>query len=139
MEDIQQYYLKKRYTNELNGINHFMKCYPDDQYEDVLRLKNELQNKLKNLENKPKITQSNSQNDLNSLFDKIDKKVQMQDWKRIPKYIQNEKIKNYVDNKCDNADTYKLILDRIKKGKIKSSHVKYNKETCEIDHIENIS
>ena len=26
-----------------------------------------------------------------------------------------------------------------KKGKIKSSHVKYNKETCEIDHIENIS
>ena len=52
-------------------------------------LKNELQNKLKNLENKPKITQNNSQNDLNSLFDKIDKKVQMQDWKRIPKYIQN--------------------------------------------------
>ena len=37
MEDIQQYYLKKRYTNELNGITNFMKCYPDDQYEAAMK------------------------------------------------------------------------------------------------------
>ena len=141
MEEIQKYYTKKRYTNELDDINNFIKIYSDKKYDDIMKLKTDLIDKIKELDNAPNIVQNKSQNDLNSLFEKIDKKVQMQDWKRIPKYIQNEKIKDYVDSNSnyDNKNYYKKILERIRSGKIKCAHIKYNKDTCKIDEILNIS
>lgn len=138
MEEVQQYFAKKRYTNEINDIDIFIKKYPNEKYDDVIQLKKELNNDLNSLSNKKIQQETKSNNELNNLFDKIDQKVQMQDWKKIPKYIQNNKIKEYVELNFKNKSTYKDILSKIKAGKIKICHIKYNQDTCQIDSISNL-
>ena len=138
MEEVQQYFAKKRYTNEINDIDIFIKKYPNEKYDDVIQLKKELTNDLNSLSNKKIQQETKSNNELNNLFDKIDQKVQMQDWKKIPKYIQNDKIKEYVKLNLTDKSAYKDILSKIKAGKIKTSHIHYNQETCQIDSISNL-
>lgn len=139
MEDAQAYFTNQRDLRELNDVNNFLSNNTNSKYTDVIELKEQLENNIKLYKTpKKKVNIDNSQNDLNGLFDKIDKKIQMCDWKKLPKYIQNDKIKEYISNKYDKSEynyMYKLILEKIKSHKIKGSDIKYNKETCEIDEI----
>lgn len=139
MEEVQTYFANKQDMSELQDINNFLETRNESDYPDIVKIKNNL---LKNITSREKqdtqIPMNKSQQELNSLFDKIDKKVQMQDWRKLPKYIQNDKIKEYVEMKIEKSkqsDTYKQILEGIKNHKIKRTHIKYNKELCQIDEI----
>lgn len=139
MEDVQAYFKNQRDTRELEDINNFLKDNKGEQYTEINQLQKTLMKNIKMYKTpKKEVPINNAQNELNGLFDKIDKKIQMCDWRKLPKYIQNDKIKEYISQKFDKSDydkMYKQILEKIKNHKIKGSDIKYNKETCQIDII----
>lgn len=139
MDDVQAYFKNQRDTRELEDVNNFLKDNKGEQYTEINQLQKTLMKNIKMYKTPIKeIPISNSQNELNGLFDKIDKKIQMCDWRKLPKFIQNDKIKEYISRKFDKSEydkTYKQILVKLKSHKIKGSDIKYNKETCQIDEI----
>ena len=139
MEEVQTYFKNQRDSRELDDVNNFIKTHTGEQYLEIHELQKTLVKNIKMYKTpKKEVPINNAQNELNGLFDKIDKKIQMCDWRKLPKYIQNDKIKEYISRTFDKSDydkMYKQILEKIKNHKIKGSYIKYNKETCQIDKI----
>lgn len=139
MEDVQSYFKNQRDMRELEDVNNFLEKNKNEEFTEINELQKTLIKNVKMYKTpKTKITIDNSQNELSGLFDKIDKKIQMRDWRKLPKFIQNDKIKEYISRKFDKSEydkMYKQILVKLKSHKIKGSDIKYNKETCQIDEI----
>lgn len=139
IEEIQRSFLKKRNLNEIADINFFLNNKSNNIYDDLNKHISILENENENLsKSKSEISKNKSANDLNDLFDKIDQKVQQQDWNKLPNYIQKDKIREYVNmlTHINNKNNYyKQILDKIKSKSIKRKDIIYNVKTCRIEDI----
>lgn len=137
-EEIQTNFKKKRNLNEINDIDSFLK-YSNTNYSELIKIKDSLELDNLNLSNsKNSMTKNKSANDLNDLFDKINKKVLQQEWGKLPNYIQNDKLREYVNSLPDIEDTsiyYKELLQKIKSKEIKKKNIIYNSNTCIIENI----
>ena len=136
MNEIINSFLKIRNNNEIDDLNNFLN---NNKYEDIIIYKKKLEQLNNNIDEKKKCIKNNIPYDnFDILYNKISQKVEQQPWKKIPKYIQYDKIKNYVNTLEDVQDTnlyYKNIIDNIIKKKIKNSDIIYNQEDCKIDLI----
>lgn len=111
---------------------------------------NEIQERLNylqseyNLINNMKSTmpKSTSNDELTKLFNKIDQNIQQQLWHKLPKFIQNQKLQEFIYNKEHNTNKakeyYKLIYNDILSKKIKQKDIEYDSKKCKIIHIKNI-
>ena len=135
MDEIVNSFLKIRNNNEIEDVTTFLKENKGD-YPEVLTHKRKLEGSNRYMNEK---LENNIHSDhFNILYDKISKRVEMQPWKKIPKYIKNDKIRDYI-NTLDNIDNpdlyYKEILENKKNKQIKNVDIKYNQDECRIDYI----
>jgi hypothetical protein len=139
IDEIQRYFLKERNLNELDDIYNFLNNHSNNNYSDIIKIKNSLEYENEELsKSKSELSKNKSSNDLKDLFDKIDQTVQKQDWNKLPNYIQNDKIREYVniqENILDKNKYYKSLLEQIKLKSIKKKDIIYNKELCIIETI----
>lgn len=138
MDEIINLFSKIRNNNEIEDLNTFLKENQGD-YPEILTHKRKLQGVNRQIDEKLENKKKNVQYDnLDILYEKINKCVEMQPWKKIPKYIKNDKIRDYVNtlSNIDNQDLYyKDILKNIELKKIKNSDIKYNQEEMRIETI----
>ena len=139
IDEIQRYFLKERNLNELDDIYNFLNNHSNNNYSDIIKIKNSLEYENEELsKSKSELSKNKSSNDLKDLFDKIDQTVQKQEWNKLPNYIQNDKIREYVniqENILDKNKYYKSLLEQIKLKSIKKKDIIYNKELCIIETI----
>ena len=138
IKTIQRQFEIERNQNEIDDINLFI-----DKNESHTELTEHIQNlKKKNVKLKDEgIIKNKSNNDLNSLFEKIDKQTQNREWKKLPKYIQNDKLRDFVisiDKSHDYNELFKTVLNLIKNGKIKCKNIQYDQELYKITSIDNL-
>ena len=138
MDERINFFKKIRNNNEIEDINKFLNQNSKD-YPEILNYKNKLKRLNINIDEKLENKKNNKYFDnFDVLYDKISKNVEMQPWKKIPKYIKNNKIRNYVNTLQDieNPDLYyKDILKKIELKKIKNSDILYNQDECIIESI----
>ena len=129
---------KNRFELEIQDI----KLYSNKTAEIQERL-NYLQSEYNKLNNSQStIPKSTSNEELTKLFNKIDQNIQKQSWHKLPKFIQNQKIQEFIYNKEHNINKakeyYKIIYNDILSKKIKQKDIEYDSKICKIIHIKNI-
>jgi len=130
MENLANIYLIERNNRE---IEHIKKTTKDkDQIDKLLESNKNLNNLINNKENKKENTNNSH---LDSIFDKISKNIENQEWKNLPHFIKKEKINDFINNKIDSSHkkNVKKLIQSSKK--IKLSDYNYNQETCCLENI----
>jgi len=128
---------RSRNELELKDIQSF-----SDLNSDIQNRLNYLLSELNNKKSKSTIIKSTSNEELTSLFNKMDHNIQSQPWNKLPKFIQNQKIQEFIQTKESNSDKakeyYKLIYNDILSKKIKTKDIIYNQKQCIITNINKI-
>lgn len=131
---------RSRHELELNDIKSFSNSNSDIQNR-LNYLLSEL-NKINNKKSNSTIIKSTSNEELTSLFNKMDHNIQSQPWNKLPKFIQNQKIQEFISTKESNSDKakeyYKLIYNDILSKKIKTKDIIYDQKQCIITNINKI-
>ena len=130
MENLGNLYLIERNNREIENIK---KTTKEKEQIDKLIQSNKILNNLINNKECKKENTSNSH--LDSIFDKISKNIENQEWKNLPLFIRKEKINDFINNKIENKyqKNVKKLIQSSKK--IKVSDYIYNQETYCLENI----
>ena len=130
---------KNRFELEINDIQLYSNS-TDEIKSRLNYLLSEL-NKIKHKNSNSSMIKSTSTDELNDLFNKMDKNIQSQKWSKLPQFIQNQKIQEFIYEKESNKEKakelYKVLHNDIISKKIKSKDIIYNSAQCKIIEIHN--
>lgn len=128
MENLGNIYLIERNNREIEYIKKTIK--DEKQIEKLLDSNKNLNNLVNNKYNK-NIDNSH----LDSIFDKISKNIENQEWKKLPLFIRKEKINDFIlkNIKSNHIKSVKKLIQSSKK--IKRCDYIYNQETSLLENI----
>lgn len=128
MENLGNIYLIERNNRE---IEHIKKTTKDkEQIDKLIDTNKKLNNLINNKDNK-----NTNNSHLDSIFDKISKNIENQEWKNLPLFIRKEKINDFINNEIEKKyqKNVKKLIQSSKK--LKLSDYSYNQETCCLENI----